>query len=762
MEKLIRIEALLVRLVLCSILTLLLTLSAHAAGPFTVDITNDTHAVSPATSPNDGSGNVSLRSAIEAANAQAGPTTINLPSGLFNLSLGELAVAPNGTNNINIIGAGFASTTVAQADGTNRVFNIDANSVGGTVVVLSGLLVSGGQDAGDILGGAGILAGSVTSVPLDSLTVQDCKIDNNHCQAPNSSYTSQPGGGIQMAGGDLTVSGCVFSDNSSAASQGGAIAFVAPVLVNGGSGGTLIITNSIFSNNSLTNGSGSGPDGGGAVYINGTLPSVHSVSGCSFSSNSVVGTLGATFGGAVYLNTGTLNVDHSSFTGNSSAGQGALGGALYVDSGTLNMSFSRLAGNVATNGGSGVYNHASNSANTTAQNNWWGCNTGPTVAGCDQAASDGGSLNFAPWIILTNSASPNPILINQSTTLTASFGQNSAGDPLTPTNVSALIGLPITFDSAVLGALSSAQAVIQSDGTATATFTAGNSGGTGQANATADNGVATALITINQPPGVTTQPSDQAVCPGDSASFMAEASGVPTPSVQWQLSIDNGSTWTNVAGAVSTNLIVSGVTEAQSGQQYQAVFTNVAGSITSNPAMLSVNATPVAASDTLGTRVNTSVDAEVTNLLTNDSSPISGPLTLTSVISPSTGGGTVVLNGTTLTYTPPTNFIGNDSFTYILNDGRCSAQGIVNVTVTTGNGQTLNSISILVTSTNRVVQLAGIPANTYVVQSAPAADGPWTDFADGTLVADATGLITYTDSTTPAPPSRFYRTRTGP
>jgi predicted outer membrane repeat protein len=282
-------------LVLLIVLALAFALAqpAWAAGPFNVDTTSDTHAVDPTVSPNDGGGHVSLRSAIEAANAQAGPTSINVPNGTINLSLGELAVAPNGGKIVTITGASSVTAIVAQTDGVNRVFNIDANSVGGTTVTILGLTISGGSDQTDILGGAGILAGSVTSVPLDNLTLQNCTISDNHCRAPNATYTGQEGGGVQMAGGNLTVVSCTFSGNSSAASQGGAIAFEEPTLVNNGSGGTLSISGSIFSGNSLTNGSGSGPDGGGAIYINTTTPAVHSITGSTFSGNYVIGCGGA-------------------------------------------------------------------------------------------------------------------------------------------------------------------------------------------------------------------------------------------------------------------------------------------------------------------------------------------------------------------------------------------------------------------------------------------------------------------------------------
>jgi hypothetical protein len=735
---------------------------ASAGGLFTVNVTGDTHAVNPASSPKDSSGNVTLRSAIEAANAQAGPTTINVPGGTFNLSLGELTIAPNGANTITIVGAGSEKTAVNQADGINRVFNIDANSAGGTAVTISGLTISGGHDQGDQLGGAAILAGSVTSVALDTLVVQGCVITGNHCAAPNSGYTSQPGGGIQMAGGNLTVSSCIFVGNSSAASQGGAIAFIAPSPVSGGSGGSLTVTTSSFLNNSMTNGSGSGPDGGGAVYIDSTAPAVHSISDSSFQRNAAVGNQGATFGGAVFLNMGTLNVDRCSFAGNSVLGQGALGGAIYVDSGTLNVSLSRIAGNAAANGGSGIYSHGSNGATTIATNNWWGCNAGPTLAGCDQAAADGGTLNVSPWIVLSGSASPSTIIANQSSTLTATLAKNSAGDALSQANLTALAGVPITFDTAILGTISAAQLSLQSDGTANAKFNAGSTPGIGHANATVDNGVYTFSIAINQPPAVTTQPSDQSACPGGAVSFTAAASGAPVPSLQWQRSTDGGVTWVGLLGQTSATLSFSSVTVAQNGEQYRAVFSSAAGIAVTIQASLIVNAPPVAGADNLVTSQNTAVVTPIASFLANDSSPIGGTLNIQSVANPSAAGAAVALNGTSISYTPPANFIGTDSFAYTLSDGRCTAQGTVSVTVSSGNGQPPGFISITRTAAGFVIQFEGTPSNTYVVQWTYPVNGPWADFSDGTVVADSTGLITYTDATGPTPQARFYRVRSGP
>jgi len=98
-----------------------------------------------------------------------------------------------------------------------------------------------------------------------------------------------------------------------------------------------------------------------------------------------------------------------------------------------------------------------------------------------------------------------------------------------------------------------------------------------------------ATLTVNVAPAITQQPANQAVNAGSTATFTAAASGTPAPTVQWQVST-NGGAFANVAGATSTTLMLTGTTVAQSGNQYQAVFTNSAGNATTAAATLTVNA----------------------------------------------------------------------------------------------------------------------------------------------------------------------------
>jgi hypothetical protein len=90
-------------------------------------------------------------------------------------------------------------------------------------------------------------------------------------------------------------------------------------------------------------------------------------------------------------------------------------------------------------------------------------------------------------------------------------------------------------------------------------------------------------------PIITSNPSNQTVTVSQSVSFTASASGTPTPTVQWQVSTDGGNTWRSISGATSTTLSLNNVTAAMSGNKYEAVFTNSAGSAVSSAATLTVN-----------------------------------------------------------------------------------------------------------------------------------------------------------------------------
>ena len=90
---------------------------------------------------------------------------------------------------------------------------------------------------------------------------------------------------------------------------------------------------------------------------------------------------------------------------------------------------------------------------------------------------------------------------------------------------------------------------------------------------------------LEAPPAVTIQPSDQSVAPGAPVSFTAVASGSPAPSVQWQVSANGGSSWADTSPSFAASA-------AESGNEYRAVFTNAAGSATTDIATLTVVPVP--------------------------------------------------------------------------------------------------------------------------------------------------------------------------
>ncbi len=90
-------------------------------------------------------------------------------------------------------------------------------------------------------------------------------------------------------------------------------------------------------------------------------------------------------------------------------------------------------------------------------------------------------------------------------------------------------------------------------------------------------------------PAIVSQPQNQTVTNGANVTFSVSTSGTPPLSYQWQFTptSDVGINGTNLPGAVSSNLTLTGVTFAQAGF-YSVVVTNVLGAAESDPVALSV------------------------------------------------------------------------------------------------------------------------------------------------------------------------------
>jgi hypothetical protein len=104
-----------------------------------------------------------------------------------------------------------------------------------------------------------------------------------------------------------------------------------------------------------------------------------------------------------------------------------------------------------------------------------------------------------------------------------------------------------------------------------------------------DNAGQSRLFTLNviSPPMITTQPTNQAVLEGATASFTVAATGGLPLAYQWQ---DNGTNLADggkISGSTTTNLVISSVSFNNIGT-YTVIVTNIAGSTISSNALLTI------------------------------------------------------------------------------------------------------------------------------------------------------------------------------
>jgi len=102
-----------------------------------------------------------------------------------------------------------------------------------------------------------------------------------------------------------------------------------------------------------------------------------------------------------------------------------------------------------------------------------------------------------------------------------------------------------------------------------------------------------AALTVERAPYVTRQPESRIAEPGTTAAFEAAGAGSPSPSVQWERSVNGGTSWVSLgAAATADRLEVAGVKTSESGYEYRASFKNTLGSAKSEPATLTVREAP--------------------------------------------------------------------------------------------------------------------------------------------------------------------------
>jgi hypothetical protein len=115
---------------------------------------------------------------------------------------------------------------------------------------------------------------------------------------------------------------------------------------------------------------------------------------------------------------------------------------------------------------------------------------------------------------------------------------------------------------------------------------------------------------------------------------------------------------------------------------------------------------------------------------------------------------TIKYAGGNVIYTPPTNFTGTDSFTYVVQDSLgLTATGTVTVSVSALPPPTIFQAPAVVNG-NFVVHYSGVPGATYQIEVRPGIASPWQPFT--TLTASPIGEIIFSTPIT-NDPMRFFR-----
>jgi hypothetical protein len=492
-----------------------MALAAPMLAAITVDRTDDDPTAQLCTAaPND----CSLRGAVTFANLFPG-TTIIVPAGSYNLTIpgaGEFFAGNNAIgdlditgNNTSIVGAGAAVTIITQTTAGSRVIEINPNIVANLTTSISGVTISGGTESAGI-GGGGILSGALNN----DLTITNSVISGNSATGAGT----LGGGGICHTGGNLTITGSTFSNNSTSSRGGGASYSAGDPAGSNGATGTLNVSGSTFTGNTASSLSSGG--GGLDLYDFNVSAGIYNVNTSSFSNNSAPNRSG---GAIIVESGGPLTVTTSSFTTNFALSSG---GAIFFSGTSATVTYSRLVGNTASTGRD-IFR---SSGLLTADDDWWGINTGPAAG---DFSSPVGDLFPLTYLQLRAVATPNTICAGDTSNIVADIKQRNAGAPLT-TELNGLPPFPATFNNTTpaVGSLSAVSANFV-NGEATATFT-GTASGTANIDVVADNETETATVIVGGNT-TTSDPADVAVCQGATANFSTTASGTPPFHYAWTL-----------------------------------------------------------------------------------------------------------------------------------------------------------------------------------------------------------------------------------
>jgi hypothetical protein len=209
----------------------------------------------------------------------------------------------------------------------------------------------------------------VGTLTLNGLTIQ-------------GGHTADDGGGIYGTG-TLILNNSTVTGNT-ADTRGGGITV---------DEGSLILNNSQIVSNSVHP---SGVGGGGGVRTRDTIVSIaHSM----INNNTVVGTLGNSRGGGLYINGGSLTITASTISANTITLPDSPGGGLYTVGTTTSIANSTISDNTATDIGGAIRHSGINGEALTISNSTISGNAAPNTGGISVAR---GPATFYSTIVANN------------------------------------------------------------------------------------------------------------------------------------------------------------------------------------------------------------------------------------------------------------------------------------------------------------------------------------------------------------------------
>jgi len=408
--------------------------------PATFTVTNALDG--PVTAAGDLPG--SLRQAVFDANALAGPDVIEFDASFnsattITLTAGFMAV----TDEVALTGKGSALLSL-NGGGATHFFEVGTTT---GAVALTGMTLTNGFNAAaggairttlaaltltDVLitnCTAGPTAPAVFAFTAGSVTAVNCAFSNNSVPAPTANVV---GGAITFQGTQsLTLTDCRF-DNNNLGAFTGTTASCSGGAVGGGSTGHLTMTRCTVTNNQAIQ--------GGGVFLQGTNAStVVSITDCVFENNFTPAKTGSGGGGALYFLSqfGTVTIQNSTFANNSAGGNS--GGAIGVSGpATVTLRNSTLSGNSSANNGGAVRMYSQFTGKFSVLNSTVTLNSAKgTGAGISRG---GGTLSIVSTIVAQNTTpSTGDVTSNYSVDYSL-IGATNGGTPTVVTAGKSLLG----------------------------------------------------------------------------------------------------------------------------------------------------------------------------------------------------------------------------------------------------------------------------------------------------------------------------------